>query len=1465
MARAAESQEPREPPVEGGEHFDVFISYSRKDVAFAERLERALEAYKAPASLPLARRRLNVFRDAQDLIGHDYGEAIRGQLRRSTRMLVICTPRARASTYVDQEIEWFLETHDRAGVISLLLDGLPNNEVDAEDSRRAFPAQLCKAHAMPLATDYRGFDIARHKPAKPPYDGAWYTLLANIYGLDRNIVEERDRLRQRREHRIVTAIAAAVMASLAVAAVFSWVQMRRAEEQRDVAVRGFARYLAMKSEEMRSTTPETALLLAVEAARTTRDLDDTLTGEAELALRRALSEAGGMYLGVGTRLLSFSPDGHWLARAEENGIVTAWDLTAPESQPARVTLPKTEPGSLSFGPARRLAVFTRNRDRVALLDVQDLRKPPRWLAPRVGAIHGLQFSADGAAVIVLDDGADITVVDLTDPAASPTVLKGHTLHRIGDKFSGTRDATFSATDRWIASTGWDGTLFLWDRKDRDSPPQRLLTAKLSPSEPLFSADGRWLFAHTNSLGPPALAPFTLWYLGGPTPQQVTMDSGEVAPDALTSSGATPNFPLTSFTATNRLIMAGQTETFVWTLNPEGARIDRRIPQRLVALGGDGRHFATVAKQSDEQSKISLWDAEASEPEARVEAPASLEGVGYSAVGRRLIAKTAAGELLSWQLGDRDFESNPQRYRGATGNMMLMSPDGRTAVIGYWYGNARLWDLANPSLDPVHLQDVDEDAELKTKTRSGGSGGKPHGGLQQMLAFDEQAQRVAITRNRGVMGIVNLQHPNRASVAVPVQEGGVSAIAFSPDGGTVAVGDRRSTVRLYHAGEMGEPFATLRVPTEEESVSSLSALVFSHSGKRLAAGGDFGTVAVWDLSAPSAQPITLTNHKGWVTGAAFSANDRSLLVASDDGKASVVTLANPKSVRMLEGHAGPIRAAFTAADQFIVTAGMDATIRVWSTSDAKAEPRVLRGHSGPITTFALVLQKQRIITASDDGTLRVWNLLGADRPEKIIVVRTPLNVVKVSHDGRWLALGGLSGKVEIRRMDALDQTGLELPAAVPERRKDGEVFALQFSPDDRWLAALTPGRGRLWRLRPDELMLLACEASGRNLDAEEWERYLSDLSYRLTCPAWGLGPGYLEYARHEAELGAFDHAVSLLKRAHELVPDLPFNPLAEATRNAVAGVLDRGRSLARKGESDAALAELVRVQQIDPKSTFEPLQEIERVKKSGELVKQASAQARKGELETAIATYREALKLDPSLKIDPVQEVNKIYAPVLVKEGHALAAEGKMEEGVARLERAASLDMTALYDSPEADARSARAEALMIEAGKLAKQGELQAAIAGYRAALAVNDKLRIDPEAEAGKIVAEYWMHQAFSRSDLPSALDLFDKARALDAKERINSYSANELCWRALQRGYAKRALRVCNAVVADDADNWMARDSRGVARLLTGNTAGAIEDFEFYVKKSDREDSVKQRKRWIARLKSGWRPQSVAELDAK
>ena len=46
---------------------DVFISYSRLDLEFARRLEKALKAYAPPRGLPIPQRRLSVFRDEHDL------------------------------------------------------------------------------------------------------------------------------------------------------------------------------------------------------------------------------------------------------------------------------------------------------------------------------------------------------------------------------------------------------------------------------------------------------------------------------------------------------------------------------------------------------------------------------------------------------------------------------------------------------------------------------------------------------------------------------------------------------------------------------------------------------------------------------------------------------------------------------------------------------------------------------------------------------------------------------------------------------------------------------------------------------------------------------------------------------------------------------------------------------------------------------------------------------------------------------------------------------------------------------------------------------------------------------------------------------------------------------------------------------------------------------------------------------
>ncbi len=60
--------------------YDAFISYSRKDKAFAEKLEKALGDFNPPKDPRIPQRRLNIFRDEDDLIGSDYYESIDGHL-----------------------------------------------------------------------------------------------------------------------------------------------------------------------------------------------------------------------------------------------------------------------------------------------------------------------------------------------------------------------------------------------------------------------------------------------------------------------------------------------------------------------------------------------------------------------------------------------------------------------------------------------------------------------------------------------------------------------------------------------------------------------------------------------------------------------------------------------------------------------------------------------------------------------------------------------------------------------------------------------------------------------------------------------------------------------------------------------------------------------------------------------------------------------------------------------------------------------------------------------------------------------------------------------------------------------------------------------------------------------------------------------------------------------------------------
>ncbi len=218
--------------------FDVFISYSRRDILFARALETSLENYIPPNDLPVPHRHLKVFRDEEDFTGVEYNQALREHLESSEKMLVICSPHARASTYVCQEIRLFAEKRGAQHIIPVLLSGIPNNEAKTpeHEEKKAFPQCLRRILGdMPLAASFLELDPARDKLYKGVFKGPWYTVLANVYGVSRSDIEQRERTRITRRRWIRTSLAVGVILALSCALMVTFFQYKNSVSSRNLA------------------------------------------------------------------------------------------------------------------------------------------------------------------------------------------------------------------------------------------------------------------------------------------------------------------------------------------------------------------------------------------------------------------------------------------------------------------------------------------------------------------------------------------------------------------------------------------------------------------------------------------------------------------------------------------------------------------------------------------------------------------------------------------------------------------------------------------------------------------------------------------------------------------------------------------------------------------------------------------------------------------------------------------------------------------------------------------------------------------------------------------------------------------------------------------------------------------------------------------------------------------------------
>lgn len=117
--------------VKGQYTYYAFISYQRKDEKWAKWLQRKLENYKLPvanakdAADKKSKYIRPVFRDKTDLTAGPLPDALKEALRQSRYLIVICSPNAVESPWVNEEIETFTKAGRTESVIPFIVDGEP--------------------------------------------------------------------------------------------------------------------------------------------------------------------------------------------------------------------------------------------------------------------------------------------------------------------------------------------------------------------------------------------------------------------------------------------------------------------------------------------------------------------------------------------------------------------------------------------------------------------------------------------------------------------------------------------------------------------------------------------------------------------------------------------------------------------------------------------------------------------------------------------------------------------------------------------------------------------------------------------------------------------------------------------------------------------------------------------------------------------------------------------------------------------------------------------------------------------------------------------------------------------------------------------------------------------------------------------------------------------------------------------
>lgn len=412
---------------------------------------------------------------------------------------------------------------------------------------------------------------------------------------------------------------------------------------------------------------------------------------------------------------------------------------------------------------------------------------------------------------------------------------------------------------------------------------------------------------------------------------------------------------------------------------------------------------------------------------------------------------------------------------------------------------------------------------------------------------------------GAGALAGLVHDNGKKIATAFGDG--SVIVYDVESGTELhrMPEKRQTELAHVFSAEAEYVAGVRdgrvrvwdVQTGAEKfevaghVGKVEAVAFSPDGKTLASAGRGGSVFLTDLGS-GRRIRDLNSHEAGITSLAFNADGSRIVTGSQDRTARIYDVSNGDEILVIRGHEqGIVDVSFHPDGNQVATASNDGTVRTWTINRQLTvstevqetlqgashmghriglEARVFYGQPGMVYDVRVSPDRRFVATTATGSTLGdnqicVWSLADSSRYAGFAVSGGLLHTLEFSADSRYLvvASGGAGdvvqpGSVIIWDLKTKEKVraieGVSCMLARPALNKANDLLAVAYG-------NLNYGKIRIYSF-PDGELLREKEVTGQRLSSLVFSKS-EDVVLTATAPG---GTIQTWDARSGEELGSF---------------------------------------------------------------------------------------------------------------------------------------------------------------------------------------------------------------------------------------------------------------------------------------------------------------------------------------------------------